>query len=688
MELPATFFIMNISHLSDEDFLGRLTQIIHSNIEDESLCVTRLAEETGMSATTLNQRLHSINGKHLNQFIREVRLNKAFELLSNGHYTASEVAYQVGFSSPTYFNKCFHEHFGYPPGKARSIVKAREHVAHEKISAEGGDRPISGRKYKIVSLSLALIAITVIAVFRLITHTAPLNADEETAPGRSRVQIAVLPFRNMTSDTTWNIWEEGIQSCLINALSNLSDLAVQSEQTINGILNNEGITNYASLQPEVVPTIAKKSGARLYIAGNINRAGETIRLNALMGDLENKNEVSSFHLDGKSLNILEMIDSLSILIKNSLLMSELRMVQPDEIHDYKDYTTKSPEAYRYFIYGNMAFYRNDFETAKEWYMQALASDSTFYNPMAKLAVAYYNEGNFEAGREWCIRYYAKKDRYNMREKIGANFLYALFFGTTYDRIKYLRQLLDLDDQNALTWFNIGDAYLEMMQYDKAIPEFERALSLFHQYGTKPYWLAFYAELGIAYHKTGQYKKEKKLYRQAERDFPNDPDLLDQQAWLELTLGNEKEAKIYLDKWLALRREQSWTEAHISSYLAYIYSMAERYDKVEEYYRKALALEPGNINRQNNFAYFLIDKNRNTDEGLAMAVKALASDPENYYSMHITGYALYKKGAYRQALEWMEKSWALRMKKSIYQHRSFLQLEEARKAAAKQKTING
>jgi len=370
------------------------------------------------------------------------------------------------------------------------------------------------------------------------------------------------------------------------------------------------------------------------------------------------------------------------------LISELKMIQPDEIHDYKDYTTKSPEAYRYFIYGNLAFYRNDFVTAREWYLQALAYDSSFYKPMAKIATAYYNEGNLEAGREWCNKYYVRKDRYNMRDRIAANSLYALFFGTQYDRIKYLRQLLDLDNQNALTWFNIGDAYLEMMQYDKAIPEFEKALSLFHQFGTRPYWLAFYSELGIAYHMTGQYVKERKLYKQAESDFPGDPDLLDQQAWLELTLGHEKEAKFYLDKWLASRHEQSWTEDHINSNMAYIYTMANQYNKAEEYYRKALTLEPEKVLRLNNLAYFLIDNNRNITEGFLLAEKALQSDPENYYSMHIKGYALFKKGKYRQALEWMEKGWALRMKKSIYHHRTFLQIEEAKNAAVKQTVSPG
>jgi transcriptional regulator GlxA family with amidase domain len=50
-----------------------------------------------------------------NQFIRTFRLQRAYELLKQNSATTAEIAYQVGFSSPSYFTKCFHEQFGYTP---------------------------------------------------------------------------------------------------------------------------------------------------------------------------------------------------------------------------------------------------------------------------------------------------------------------------------------------------------------------------------------------------------------------------------------------------------------------------------------------------------------------------------------------------------------------------------------------
>jgi AraC-like DNA-binding protein len=102
---------------SDQQFITRITDIILENLKDENFGVKKLAILSGISRSTLNHKLQSILHKNLNQFIRELRLQKALEMLQNESITASEVAFKVGFSSPAYFNKCFHEFFGYPPGR-------------------------------------------------------------------------------------------------------------------------------------------------------------------------------------------------------------------------------------------------------------------------------------------------------------------------------------------------------------------------------------------------------------------------------------------------------------------------------------------------------------------------------------------------------------------------------------------
>jgi len=107
----------------DQIFIRKLTDIILANLSNENFGVKELAGEAGISRYSLAQRLNAINRKTAIQFIREVRLEKAREMLQNETLTAAEIAYRTGFGSPAYFNKCFHEYFGYPPGK---VVKGSD----------------------------------------------------------------------------------------------------------------------------------------------------------------------------------------------------------------------------------------------------------------------------------------------------------------------------------------------------------------------------------------------------------------------------------------------------------------------------------------------------------------------------------------------------------------------------------
>jgi len=80
------------------------------------------------------------------------------------------------------------------------------------------------------------------------------------------ISVAVMPFQNMTNDTTWNIWQDGIQFNLITSLSNYSDeLKVRQTESINNLIQSKGLTNYASITPSIASTISQKLNANVFI---------------------------------------------------------------------------------------------------------------------------------------------------------------------------------------------------------------------------------------------------------------------------------------------------------------------------------------------------------------------------------------------------------------------------------------
>ena len=119
---------MNKNDSTDQSFLDSLYKTIEDNLLNEQFGVEELAREIGISRTQLHRRLQHLTGQSTSQLIREYRLKKAKELLENESATVAEVAYQVGFGSPSYFNTCFHEFYGYPPGE----VKIRKSIEKKK----------------------------------------------------------------------------------------------------------------------------------------------------------------------------------------------------------------------------------------------------------------------------------------------------------------------------------------------------------------------------------------------------------------------------------------------------------------------------------------------------------------------------------------------------------------------------
>jgi TolB-like protein/Tfp pilus assembly protein PilF len=517
---------------------------------------------------------------------------------------------------------------------------------------------------------------------------------EKLRSSGDRISVAVMPFQNMTNDTTWNVWQDGIQNELITSLTNSEELKVRQTESINSLIQSKGLTNYASITPSVASTISQKLDANVLIYGSIKKAGATIRLNAQLIDSKTEEVVKSFLIEGvyREENIFHLIDSLSVMVKNFLIISELKKDLPLNFKD--DVYAGSPEAFRYFIYGRNAYYIYDYPTARNWLLQSISIDSNYIDAILQLSLAYRNQflfdqmtksyGNefyFDQAKKWCLKAYEKRNQMPLQQKIKTDRIYATYFETPQEEIKYLKQLLNFDDQNPNVYYSLGSIYYDLHQFDKAIPEYEKALEIYKKWGVKPDWIFNYTYLGESYHNTGMYKEEEKLYKKAEQDFPDDPSLVINQLILSGAVGDTIAVKRLTEKGNSLMKSMSMSEASIASMKAYIYSKAGELDKAEEYYRRALSLEPESPIRLNDLAYFLIDKELDINEGLKQVDKALELRPDYYDYLHTKGWGLYKQGKYQEALDMLQKSWDLRREKAIYDHEAFLHLEAVKKAVA-------
>lgn len=106
---------------TDSRFMTRLRDFIAANISDSDLNVETISAEMSLSRVQLYRKVKAMTGATPVELIRLTRLRRAEELLREGSKTVSEVAYEVGFSSPSYFIKCYKDHFGHTPNGRQAI---------------------------------------------------------------------------------------------------------------------------------------------------------------------------------------------------------------------------------------------------------------------------------------------------------------------------------------------------------------------------------------------------------------------------------------------------------------------------------------------------------------------------------------------------------------------------------------
>ena len=96
-------------------FIGRLRETIQRNLGDSELSVEHIGEEMGLSRVQLYRKVKALTGQSPVELLRTARLQRGKRLLETTDMTIAEVAYDVGFSSPSYFTKCFKDEFGVSP---------------------------------------------------------------------------------------------------------------------------------------------------------------------------------------------------------------------------------------------------------------------------------------------------------------------------------------------------------------------------------------------------------------------------------------------------------------------------------------------------------------------------------------------------------------------------------------------
>lgn len=368
----------------DQVFLNKLNEIIKNNLQNEKFGVDDLSHEMCMSYSKIHRKLKSLVNKPVSQYIREVRLQQAMEMLLNNVATVSEVAYRVGFSDPAYFNNCFHEYYGYPPGEVKKLEEYDREKARHMITPEPtADRfePLKTKKErtnrKKVALWVIFSALFVILVLFSIFHffndtlfhrSRETNYNTITDTEKS---IAILPFKNISNAPEQDWLSEGMTEEILNHLFKIGGFKMPSSLS----------TMQFKETKLSIREIARELGVSYVLEGNVSMSENQVRVMVSLVNGKNEEVVwtEDYNRAMTAANILEIQSDVALQIAENLKV----IVHPEVKERIKARSTENTEAYILCLQSNYESYPQRMQMLK----RAVSLDPGFADAYANMAYA-------------------------------------------------------------------------------------------------------------------------------------------------------------------------------------------------------------------------------------------------------------------------------------------------------------
>jgi len=496
----------------DEVFLKKITEAVLNNLENEQFGVTELSEAVAISRFQLHRKLKLLKGRSVSQFIREIRLSEAMKMLRADSATTSEIGYKVGFTSPSYFNKCFHDFYGYSPGEVKKRNVDQKTISEPSVSDKVErlepdseinqtveSARINRRRMFFIAVPVVLIALTLLYIF------FPSKNDQ--------VSIAILPLDDLTGYPEQAYFVNGMHDALIGELGQVSALRVISRTSTLRYPKSEML----------LQDIARELGVDVIVEGSVYGSGDSIRIQLQMIEAfprERHIWAKEYHDD-----IRHALAIHSSVVRD--IVREIRVnLTPDEEKRLAKTRTVNPETYRAYLMGmhqlnqftpegvekGMTYLldaiRNDpgdpllwaalsmgyntqghsqspppdaFSNAKAAAARALALDETLADTHLALALtALYMDWDWEvAGREFDR---ALQINPNLADAHSHYAWYKFLFGQTKEGLMHAKKATALDPFSALHVSDLASELWWTDQYEEALREVDKSLRLIPDYG--------------------------------------------------------------------------------------------------------------------------------------------------------------------------------------------------------------
>ena len=503
-----------------EDLLSQATAVIVEKASDDQFGVSELAEALNMSRSNLLRKIRSATNQSASQFIRQVRLEMAMDMLKEASGTVSEISYKVGFGSVSYFIKCFREQYGFSPGEVgkrkpeKNEIPGKEESGQQAASSTGLSgfyKELKRRKVTRVitvyaaaafvilellsivveplqlpewTLSMVIVLLVIGFVFAVVLswiydvspdggweRTRPANHfDEHKGKGETRSwkiasflsfvviaalivlnltgrqnrqqvslelekSIAVLPFKNESSDSSNLYFVNGLMESTLNNLQKIKDLRVISRSSVEKYRNTD----------KTIPEIAEELNVSYFVEGSGQKVGDRVLLNIQLIEASGDRHLWAEQYNREVGDIFALQNEVAKKIASAIEA----IVTPAELEQIGKKPTENLLAYDYYLQALDPFLsrtNEGLEKAILLFQKAIEEDPKFALAYANVAISCYLLDMFQIEKQYT-------------EKIN----------------EYADRALLYDTKSAESLIAKAFYYIQVKEYQLALPHLEKAL---------------------------------------------------------------------------------------------------------------------------------------------------------------------------------------------------------------------
>jgi tetratricopeptide (TPR) repeat protein/predicted Ser/Thr protein kinase len=465
-------------------------------------------------------------------------------------------------------------------------------------------------KRKVLPIAIPASVAFILVLLFLILRPFKFEIAPEKGAVAKESSLAIMYFENMVDREDKGRLGEIVTNLLITSLSESQYMRVISSQRLYDILKLMGKEGAKVIDKNVASEVANKANAKWMVLGGIVQVEPRMVITTQLVDVKSGQVIASQRIMAQpKQDIFSLVDTLALGIKKDLSLPE--QAQKETIRPVADVTTRSPEAYRYYLEGLDYGHKLYSTEAQKSLEKALEFDSTF--AMAYCRLAELKEGEEEKRLTAKAVKYSGKASQKERDYIKGWETYVS--GNYSQAVKELKKMAERYPDEKEAFYTLGFIYYQnLRQYQEAVHYFNQAIQI------DPLYKLAYNQLAYAYNDMGEFDKSIRAIDKYIELGPDEANPYDSRADLYAWNGKLGQAIDSYKKALEIKPDFFMS----LSKLGHMYLFQRNYVKAESCYKELASSSDKNTRSQGRFYLALIpayqgkfeDALRILDDGIA------------------------------------------------------------------------